>query len=49
MEKMDHTSTAGNPAPMTHTVHDLKGSVARAAQQGIAAHEVETGMWRWVV
>lgn len=49
MEKMDHTSTASNPVPMTHTLNGLKGSVGRASQQGIAAHEIEAGMWRRVL
>lgn len=49
MEKMHQTSDACNRDAMAHTLTDLKGYVERAAQQGIAAHEVEAGIWRRVL
>ena len=45
MEKMDQTSADCNRDRMDHTLNDLKTYVARAAQEGIAAHEVEAAIW----
>ena len=49
MEQMPQTSDACHRDAMAHTWTDLKGYVDRAAQQGIAAHEVEAGIWRRVL
>lgn len=34
---------------MDHTLNDLKRYVERAAEQGVAAHEVEADLWRRVL
>ena len=49
MEKMDRTSADGNLARMDATLNDLKTYVERAAQECIAAHEVEADVWRRVL
>src|SRR5688500_20323404 len=49
MEKMKQTTADCNPAPMDETLNDLKSYVERAAEQGFAAHEVETDIWRRVL
>jgi hypothetical protein len=49
MEKMEQTSTHCNPERMDHTLNDLKSYVERAAEEGLAAHEVEAGIWRRVL
>jgi hypothetical protein len=49
METMEQTSTNGNPEHMDHPLKDLKSYVERAAEEGLAAHEVEAGIWRRVV
>lgn len=49
MEKMDQTRTDCNRARMDDTLNDLKTYVERAAQERIAAHEVEADIWRRVL
>ena len=49
MEKMEQTSTNCNPEHLHHTLNDLKSYVERAAEEGLAAHEVEAGIWRRVL
>lgn len=49
MEKMKQTTADCNPEPMDETLNDLKSYVERAAEQGFAAHEVETDIWRRVL
>lgn len=49
MEKMEQTRADCNPECMDETLNDLKSYVARAAQQGVAAHEVEADVWRQVL
>jgi hypothetical protein len=49
MEKMDHTRTNGNLARMDDTLKDLKTYVERAAQERLAAHEVEATLGRRVL
>ena len=49
MEKMDHTRTDCHRTRMEDTLHDLKTYGERAAQERIAAHEVEADMWRRVL
>jgi hypothetical protein len=49
MTKMDRTSADGNLARMDATLNDLKTYVERAAQERIAAHEVEADVWRRVL
>lgn len=49
MEKMEQTSADCNPKRMDHTLNDLKSYVERAAEQGLAAHEVEADIWRRVL
>lgn len=49
MEKMEQMSADCNPERMAHTLNDLKSYVERAAQQGVAAHEVEAEIWRRVL
>ena len=49
MEKMEQTSADCNPERMDHTLNDLRGYVERAAEQGLAAHEVEADIWRRVL
>src|SRR5919106_1419736 len=49
MEKMEQMSADCNPERMAHTLNDLKSYVERAAQQDVAAHEVEAEIWRRVL
>lgn len=49
MEKMDQTSADCKRKRMDDTLNDLKTYVSRAAREGMAAHEVETGIWRQVL
>jgi hypothetical protein len=49
MEKMDQTRTDCNLARMDATLKDLKTYVERAAQERLAAHEVEATIWRRVL
>jgi hypothetical protein len=49
MEKMEQTRADCNPECMDETLNDLKSYVARAAQQGVAAHEIEADVWRQVL
>jgi hypothetical protein len=49
MEKMEQTRADCNLECMDETLNDLKSYVARAAQQGVAAHEVEADVWRQVL
>jgi hypothetical protein len=49
MEKMDQTSADCKRERMDHTLNALKTSGERAAREGTAAHEVETGIWRQVL
>jgi hypothetical protein len=49
MEKMDQTSADCKRERMNHTLNDLKTYVERAAGEGVAAHEVETRIWRQVL
>ena len=49
MEKREQTSADCNPEPLDHTLNDLKNYVKKAAEQGLAAHEVEADMWRRVL
>ena len=49
MEKMDQMRADCNLAKMEHTLNDLKTYVERAARESMAAHEVETGIWRQVL
>lgn len=49
MESMAKTRTDGNRDELEHTLNDLKAYVERAARQGVAAHEVEAGIWQRVL
>jgi hypothetical protein len=49
MEKMEQTSADCNPERLDQTLNDLKSYVKRAAEQGLAAHEVEADIWRRVL
>ena len=49
MTMMTSTGTEGNSASLDHTLSELKSYVETAAQDGVAAHEVEHELWRRVV
>lgn len=49
MESMAKTSTDCNRGGLENTLNDLKTYVERAARQGVAAHEVEAGIWHRVL
>ena len=49
MESMAQTQTDGHRDGFAPALNDLKASVERAARQGVAAHEVEAGMWHRVL
>ena len=49
MEKMEQTSADYKRECMDQTLNDLRTYVEKAAREGTAAHEVETGIWRRVL
>ena len=46
MESMAQTRSDSNRDELELALNDLKAYVERAARQGIAAHEVEAGIWQ---
>ena len=49
MESMAKPRSDCNPEGLTLTLSDLKDYVEQAAQQGVAVHEVEAGIWHRVL
>jgi hypothetical protein len=49
MESMAKPLTDCNPNELEATLNDLKAYVEQAAQQGVAAHEAEAGIWHRVL
>ena len=49
MEKMEQTRADRNPECMDQALNDLKSYVERAAEQDLAAHEIEADIWRRVL
>ena len=49
MEMMTSPGREGNRASLDHTLSELKSYVETAAQDGVAAHEVEHELWRRVL
>ena len=49
MESMTQPRSESNRDELELALHDLKAYVATSAQEGIAAHEAEAGMWQRVL